>query len=99
MRFGKRKGYQTFSDGDGREHYVHIRVMEKKLGGSIPEGQVVHHINGNKSDNRPANLTAVSPGVHGRLHGNFPRACFICGHMGHWAEDCYARRDYAGRLL
>ena len=99
MHFGRRNGYQTFIEDDGREYYVHIRVMEKKLGGPVPLGLVVHHINGNKDDNRPDNLVAIVPGIHGRLHGNFPDACFICGRPGHWAQDCYAKTDYAGNPL
>ena len=35
-RFGKKNGYQTFDDKKtGREKFVHIRVMEKKLGGPM----------------------------------------------------------------
>lgn len=99
MIFGRKNGYQTFIDTDGQEVYVHVRVMEKKLGGPIPEGLVVHHINGNKDDNRPENLVAIPRGVHGRLHGRFPNACYRCGREGHRVENCYAQTDYAGTPL
>jgi hypothetical protein len=36
--------------------FEHILVAEKALGEYIPEGHVIHHINGNKSDNRLENL-------------------------------------------
>ncbi|WP_434347635.1 HNH endonuclease [Myxococcus virescens] len=99
MSFGWKNGYKTFQASDGRTRFVHVRVMEKTLGGPLREGQVVHHLNGDKVDNRPENLTAVSRGVHGRIHGTRAFVCFRCGHIGHRVANCYAKRDYAGKSL
>lgn len=34
----------------------------------IPEGYVVHHINGNPADNSPGNLVVLSRSEHSRIH-------------------------------
>ncbi len=47
------KGYRRFSDSD---ILVHRYVAEKKLGRKLKGGEVVHHINRDKLDNRSSNL-------------------------------------------
>lgn len=59
----------------------HVLVWERHHG-AVPEGHCVHHINGDKLDNRIENLEAVSLTAHKRLHGG----CEIRG--GVWWKPC-----------
>ncbi|HPM01479.1 MAG TPA: HNH endonuclease signature motif containing protein [Candidatus Cloacimonadota bacterium] len=61
-------GYRQYNSGSGW-HYTHRTVAEKKMGGPVYNGYEVHHINGNKTDNRPSNLTVVSSSEHHKIHG------------------------------
>ncbi|UJF15081.1 HNH endonuclease [Jeotgalibaca sp. MA1X17-3] len=46
----------------------HRIVSEKSLGRLLKETEVVHHINGNKHDNRPTNLEVMSASEHNKTH-------------------------------
>ena len=49
-----------------KQGYVleHILVWEKTQGRQLPEGYLIHHLNGIKLDNRPSNLVAMKKGEH-----------------------------------
>jgi hypothetical protein len=64
-----RSGYQQFKDKrTGQWVYTHRRVAEKMVGGKIYPGREVHHIDGDKSNNQPSNLTVLSRAQHRRAH-------------------------------
>jgi len=48
----------------------HILIAEQQLGRQlIKRKEVVHHINGDKQDNRPTNLLVCTRSEHRKLHG------------------------------
>ena len=62
-------GRQAYIDKDGKKKMVHSRVAEKKYGyKKLPKGLVVHHIDGDKDNNRPNNLILMHRKDHYRIH-------------------------------
>lgn len=62
-------GYSMYKDKKtGEWKFTHRRVAEKKVGGKIGAGREVHHIDGNKTNNRPEKLRVISKEAHRRIH-------------------------------
>lgn len=79
--------------------YEHRLVYELSSGEKLADGDVVHHINGDKTDNRPENLEKMNNSAHSKKHvleraraNNYrigPFYCVDCGaEITHKAKRC-----------
>ena len=70
------KGQFVYTNGGGRYRGVQrkgVRISVHRLvweleKGPIPEGYVIHHINGNRLDNRIENLACITHKEHNLIH-------------------------------
>jgi hypothetical protein len=84
-------GYRWISVG-GEKALEHRRVVEKRIGRKLTVDEVVHHINGDKLDNRPENLEVVTRAAHTSHHRPKRRPCAKCG-----KDDPHQARGLCGR--
>ncbi len=68
---------------DGKVIREHRRMMEEKIGRKLSSNEIVHHVNGVKSDNSPENLIVVSRAEHTKHHRSVCKyellTCDNCG--------------------
>jgi hypothetical protein len=77
--------------GMDKDGYIIIRgkkqhrlVMEQHIGRALGDREIVHHKNGNTSDNRLENLEIMGWGIHSKLHRTKPKTectCLVCGRV------------------
>lgn len=82
-------GYLRRGEG-GKRKFEHVRIAEKALGREMPPGAVVHHGDGDPTNNRFGNLVICpNQSYHRLLHTRMDafdacgnpdwRKCWICG--------------------
>lgn len=60
---GEGKSYRKIN-----QKHEHRIVAENKIGRPLVKGEIVHHLNHNKRDNRPENLIVMTQSEHFKLH-------------------------------
>ena len=77
MKRVDKRGYVRFTEDPTRNAWEHIRVAEQMLGRKLGKSEKVHHINKNKTDNRPENLMVMrTEGDHRMIHSKIPNEVF-----------------------
>lgn len=69
-------GYVLIKAGYDKYEFEHRQIMEAHIGRKLGHDEHVHHINGNKQDNRLENLALMTKSEHQSLHAklsNMPR--------------------------
>jgi hypothetical protein len=76
----------------------HINIVENAIRKSLPEKAVIHHANGDKSDNRNENLVVCEDAAyHNMIHAR-KRALKECGHAN-WIKCPFCKKyDSKGNM-
>lgn len=69
LHLDPREGRYRITCRDGSFVYFYRAVVEAALGRHLLTSEIVHHVNGDPSDDRIENLRIVNRAEHAQLHG------------------------------
>lgn len=81
-------GHPKSHNGYVREH---VLMAEKALGKPLPQGAIVHHVNGREADNTRGNHVICQDRAYHKLLHQRTRAFNACGHAN-WRKCRYCKR-------
>ena len=64
----KPSGYVEYTQGPHKGRSVHVIKMESRIGRRLRSDEIVHHIDGDRSNNDDNNLALMTRSAHARLH-------------------------------
>lgn len=84
-----------------RRQRIHRTLMEQHLGRKLAKDEHVHHINGNKQDNRLENLVVLNASEHHKLHPTkgygLTKDCAKCGESFKVQPSSISSRKYCSQ--
>lgn len=83
-------GYHIVSDNN-RSTLVHRIIVEKAIGKKLPSGSVIHHVDGNPSNNENTNLVVCPNDAYHVLLHTREKALNECGNAN-WRRCGYCRK-------
>jgi hypothetical protein len=88
-----RSGYLAFGDKNGKLKFAHVSIAEKALGKPINLPVQVHHVNGDRLDNRNENLVICPDNTYHALLHQRTRALDVTGNANATIQKC----EYCGQ--
>ena len=70
VSLNEHSGYYVFTGGLYKNRGLHVVIWELYYNKVVPKGYIIHHMNGDKLDNRIQNLQCISRSTHSKYHKN-----------------------------
>ena len=83
-------GYMNLSV-NGKTVRMHRHVVEKTIGHKLPRKAVIHHIDNDRTNNKPSNLVVCPDSAYHQLLHRRERALNACGNPN-WLKCSYCKK-------